>query len=229
MSDVKATTPPWLTEDNIAAVSNAAKDPAVQEFAVKSALSAASNLSLNSIAVALDNFASGGQSSTKFEKLSSESSHGDASSTISVSDEEMAEITAWAQKLRQAYLVISVIMSLAAFFSLGSVDLSVVFIALYVWFFSLLIFCFELALSVVSKMIAENFGFMYNTVNRSIFLLLVTTMCYELGFIGKLVMIMLFCASTVSIYVTIKHPAYEEVLRRTHYYKSENQQLRSKV
>jgi Tfp pilus assembly major pilin PilA len=229
----KAPVPSWLTEDNINAVSTAAKNPVVQDIAVKSAYTAAMSpaATFNSIAVAIDNLTSGGGSAKqqKFEKLDSESSHGDTVAHLNLPPEEIAEINAWSKKLRQAYIVISVIMSLAAFFSLGSNDLAVVFIALYVWFFSCLIFCFELALTVVAKLIAENFGFMYNIVNRSIFLFMVTIMCFELGFIGKLVMIMLFCASVVSIYVAIKHPAYEEYLRRSHYYKLEDRVETSKV
>ena len=97
----------------------------------------------------------------------------------------------WAKKLRNGYLLASAIMSFAAFFSLGTNDLALLFIALYVWFFAVLIFCFELALSVVSKQIAENFGFMYNPLARTIFLVFVMMLCFELGLLGKISMVML--------------------------------------
>ena len=138
--------------------------------------------------------------------------------SIPVGIVELKEIEQWAKRLRVAYMTISTIMALAAFFSLGSDDLGVMFMALYVWFFALLIFCSELALKGVAKLIAENFGFMYNPLGRLIFLLFVAVMCYELGLLGKIVMAMLTVTSLVHIYVIIIHPAFEEYVRKKHYY-----------
>lgn len=131
---------------------------------------------------------------------------------------ELKEIEQWAKRLRVAYMVISSIMAMAAFLSLGSNDLGVMFMALYVWFFALLIFCSELALKGVAKLIAQNFGFMYNPLGRLIFFLFVAVMCYELGLLGKIVMAMLTVASFVHLYVIIIHPAFEEYVRKKHYY-----------
>ena len=112
-------------------------------------------------------------------------------SVISLDDFELANLEMWAKKLRNGYLLASGIMSFAAFFSLGTNDLALLFSAIYVWFFAVLIFCFELALSVVSKQIAENFGFMYNPLFRGIFLVFVMMLCFELGLLGKIAMCML--------------------------------------
>eukprot|EP01041_Mallomonas_annulata_P007360 gene7360-15027_t len=138
--------------------------------------------------------------------------------SIPVGIVELKEIEQWAKRLRVAYMAISTIMALAAFLSLGSNDLGVMFMALYVWFFALLIFCSELALKGVAKLIAENFGFMYNPVGRLVFMLFVAVMCYELGLLGKIVMAMLTVASFVHFYVIIIHPAFEEYVRKKHYY-----------
>lgn len=138
--------------------------------------------------------------------------------SIAVGIVELKEIEQWAKRLRVAYMTISAIMACAAFLSLGSNDLGVMFMALYVWFFALLIFCSELALKGVAKLIAQNFGFMYNPLGRLIFFLFVAVMCYELGLLGKIVMAMLTVASFVHLYVIIIHPAFEEYVRKKHYY-----------
>jgi hypothetical protein len=42
---------------------------------------------------------------------------------------------------------------------------------------------------------------------------------FELGFIGKLACIGLAVSGIMYVYVIVKHPMYENVLRRKHYYK----------
>lgn len=132
----------------------------------------------------------------------------------------MKEIDLWAERLRKYYLIVSAMLFLSAFFSLGSSSLVVVFIALYVWFFSVLLFCFELSLSAFTRLIAENFGFLYSPVMRSVFHFLLMLLSFELGFIGKLACIGLAVCGIMYVYVIVKHPLYEDVLRRKHYYKT---------
>jgi hypothetical protein len=164
-------------------------------------------------------------SQSQFQKLDTESSHGGSQDNsgsfadIPCDEPELRDIDMWAERLRKYYLLISVMLFLAAFFSLGSNNLVVVFIALYVWFFSILLFCFELSLSSFTIMISENFGFLYSPVMRSVFHFLLMLLSFELGFIGKLACIGLAVAGTVYVYVIVKHPLYEDVLRRKHYYR----------
>lgn len=162
---------------------------------------------------------------SQFQKLDTDSAHGSAQGeggvgSLECDDLELKEIDAWAERLRKYYMTISVMMFLSAFFSLGSSDLVVVFIALYVWFFSILIFCFELSLSAFTKLISENFGFLYSPVMRSLFHFMLMFMSFELGFLGKLACIGLAAAGVMYIWVIVKHPLYEDVLRRKHYYKT---------
>lgn len=163
-------------------------------------------------------------SQSQFQKLDTDSSHGDAQGNnsgegLQCNDLELKEIEVWADRLRKYYLIISVMLFLAAFFSLGSNSLVVVFIALYVWFFSILLFCFELSLSAFTKVISENFGFLYSPIMRSLFHFLLMLLSFELGFIGKLACIGLAFSGIMYVYVIVKHPMYEDVLRRKHYFK----------
>mmetsp|Transcript_25115 Transcript_25115/g.37016 ORF Transcript_25115/g.37016 Transcript_25115/m.37016 type:complete len:216 (-) Transcript_25115:91-738(-) len=207
MAQSQQETPPWLSEKNVQAVAAAAQTPAVQQAAATAILS-------NAIGALT------GSQKNKFSKLDAESSHGSDIESLSseINPEELRAIDTWASKLRNAYLLTSVLMSLSAFFSLGSNNLGIVFIALYVWCFAMLIFCFELALKIVAKLIAENFGFMYSPIMRTLFLFMCMVLCYELGLLGKIVVCMLAITGSLHIYVAVKHPQFEEVLRKKHYY-----------
>jgi hypothetical protein len=165
-------------------------------------------------------------SQSQFQKLDTDSAHGSTGgpdgglASLGCDEIELQEIEKWAERLRKYYLVISAMLFLAAFFSLGSNSLVVVFIALYVWFFSVLLFCFELSLSAFTKLIAENFGFLYSPVMRSVFHFLLMLLSFELGFLGKLACIGLAVSGIMYVFVIVQHPMYEEVLRRKHYYKT---------
>lgn len=214
--------PSWLTENNIKAMSSAATNPMVQESVSQSFMKIATDpkaLSDTLAGLAIVKNVSAKHSAVPDVESGSVD---ESKSTLNIDEAELEQIENWAKKLRMGYLVTSVLMSLAAFFQLGTNNLGVLFLALYVWFFALLIFCFELALTVVSRLIAQNFGFLYNPISRCLFLFFVMMMCYELGLIGKIVMAMLAVIGSVNIYVVIKHPQYEEYLRRQHYFKGEH-------
>merc|ERR1719263_2527922 len=57
-------------------------------------------------------------------------------------------------------------------------------LCLYIWFFALLICCFETHLAQVSRIIGENFGFLYNVKGRVTFFVLVSFLCFSIGLIG---------------------------------------------
>lgn len=218
-SDAKEETPAWLRDNVDSLAKNVASSPAAQEFAVTSAINSLSSPGgFSKLASAIT-----GMSQSQFQKLDTDSSHGSTQGNdqeaILCDDIELKEIEVWAERLRKYYLIISVLMFLAAFFSLGSNSLVVVFIALYVWFFSILLFCFELSLSAFTKLISENFGFLYSPIMRSVFHFLLMLLSFELGFIGKLACIGLAVSGVVYVYVIVKHPMYENVLRRKHYNK----------
>ena len=132
--------PPWLSENNVKAVAAAAQSPIVQQATVN----AINNGNINSVVNVIGNAI--GLNQNQFTRLDVDSAHGSDGSTIGEIDpKEMAEIEIWIQKLRSAYTGVGVLMLLAAFFSLGTNNLATLFLAIYVWFFGLLILCVEIA------------------------------------------------------------------------------------
>lgn len=204
--------PPWLSENNVKAVAAAAQSPVVRQAAVN----AMNNGGINSVVNVLGSAI--GLNTNQFTRLDGDSSHGDGSVVGDIDPKELAEIELWIQKLRNGYLGVGALMLVASFFSLGTNNLATLFLAIYVWFFGLLIVCVELALKVIAKMISENFGFMYNPLMRFLFLFLNMVLCYELGLIGKIAVCLLAVTGCTHIYVVWKHPQFEHVLRKKHFY-----------
>ncbi len=204
--------PPWLSEGNVKAVAAAAQSPVVQQVAVNAITTGNLENVVNTLGSVI------GLNQNKFTPLDAQSSHSETSSNADLDPKELAEIEKWIYQLKQAYTLVGVLMLIAAFFSLGTNDLATLFLAIYVWFFGFLILCVECALKVVAKIIAENFGFMYNPVMRFLFIFLNMVLCYELGLIGKIVVCLLACTGCTHIYVAWKHPQFEHILRRKHFF-----------
>jgi COPI associated protein len=101
--------------------------------------------------------------------------------------------------------------------STSSTDIGTTFIALYVFFFSSLICCYECALAQVSFMIVQNFGFMYNPVGRTIFLVFVAVLLFQLSDFGKACFAFLLLMLVVQLYVNFAHPKYESYIKKLHY------------
>mmetsp|Transcript_14317 Transcript_14317/g.21438 ORF Transcript_14317/g.21438 Transcript_14317/m.21438 type:complete len:214 (+) Transcript_14317:57-698(+) len=202
-------TPSWLTDENIAA---AAKNPTVQKAAKAAAVTAVE------------------EEKKKYNPPSSPHDGGDEESQdpwrkestsepepVDVTPEELKQMQMWALILRVLYMCISICMAAAAFLVLEKAHISTVFIALYVFFFAILICCFELALTSVARWMAENFGFMYSLSGRLIFIVFVAVLCFDLMLFGKIVMALLLAATCVDIYVYVSFPKYEAWLRHKHY------------
>ena len=136
--------------------------------------------------------------------------------TVDCDAGEIEEMKKWAAKLRMINLISATLLILSSFFSLGSNQLTTLFIAFYVFFFAVLLCCYELALSAISRAIAENFGFMYNMWPRKIFILLVAVLCYELGLLGKIAMGLLVFAEGSGAYVQYKHPQFDKFTKLKH-------------
>ena len=136
---------------------------------------------------------------------------------LDISPEELKMIEKYSLALRVAFMVISILMAAAACVKLENADIATAFIALYVFFFSVVICCFELALSTVSRWIAMNFGFLYTLSGRILFLTFVAVMCFSLGLFGKVVMGLTFAALVFNIYVLVVHPKFDRWLRHKHY------------
>jgi hypothetical protein len=136
---------------------------------------------------------------------------------LNISPEELKMMEKYGLFLRISFVVVSILMASAACVELGGTDVATAFIALYVLFFSIIICCFELALSFVSKWIATNFGFLYSLSGRVLFLTFVAVMCFSLGLFGQIVMGLTFAALVFNVYVLIVYPKFDQWLRIKHY------------
>jgi hypothetical protein len=136
-------------------------------------------------------------------------------------DDQYAAMKKWHLYLRMGSMLNALLMSIAAVLVITDTDPgpSVGIIAAYVFFFSIIIFCFELGLKTCANWLANNFGFMYSVVGRSIFMMFVSAMCYRLALFGKIVM---GCVLGVSFllngYIICKFPKFPEYQRKLHFY-----------
>jgi len=85
------------------------------------------------------------------------------------------------------------------FITLGSPNVLSVITALYVIAFGLVLFCFELHLRSMDRLINRNFGFMFSWGGRTLFFLFVGTLCFGLGIMG----IVTGCVTGANIFFNI--------------------------
>lgn len=136
---------------------------------------------------------------------------------LNITPAELKDLEKWNLILRVCYMGISIMMAAAAVLALQSSTLGRLFIALYVFVFSVIICCFELSLKGIAKFLAENIGFLYTKTGRLIFMVFVAVMCFDLKILGKVCMALLLALVCVNIYVFLTFPKYEEWLRRKHF------------
>jgi hypothetical protein len=75
--------------------------------------------------------------------------------------------------LRLANMGAAVLLCALAVLTLGtSPEFTTAVLAIYVFVFAVMLFCFELALQMVAKVIADNMGFFYNAKGRMVFIIL---------------------------------------------------------
>jgi cation transport ATPase len=191
-------TPSWLTEETVSA--------AAQNKTVQKAATAAANAAIEE------------EKKKYFPSDEEEQRTTEASlPPIDVDPEELKQMQKWSLILRVVYMALSICMAAAAFLVLEKANISTLFVALYVFFFAIIICCFELALKGVAKWMSENFGFMYTLTGRLMFIVFVAVLCFDLGLFGIIVMAALLAAVCVNIYVFMAFPKYEAWLRQKHY------------
>lgn len=139
---------------------------------------------------------------------------------LAVTDDEFASIEKWANYLRYGMLVLMSLCSITAFYTIGGtgVDISTSFLAVYVFFFSSILCCFEVAWKMVIRYIVQNFGFLYNPIGKTIFLFFLSIMCFQLGVMGKIMFALLLISIGVLVFVNFRHPKYGQYLRMKHFY-----------
>jgi len=232
MSDV----PSWLTEESSdkavkvgtvlaknpavqAAAFAAAKDPAVQAAALNAARqSAASSAASDPHAPswATNDPVPPPQKGGDVEKGMRQIQ---AQTEITMDPDTLRRMKNWHILLRLSYMCAAIIMAAAAVLSLEvQPDIGLAFFGVYVFVFSILIFCFEVNLSICARPLAVNFGFMYTLPGRAIFLLFVSFMIFSLQLpIAYAAFAILLTVGLLHIVILCKFPGFEGYLRRLHY------------
>eukprot|EP01038_Epipyxis_sp_PR26KG_P007522 gene7522-10246_t len=141
-------------------------------------------------------------------------------SVINVDEEELALIRKWERNLRISMLIIATLMIITSWYNLfsSSVKISTSFLAVYLFFFSVMVCCFELAFRQVAVIIVQNFGFMYSAIGRALFLMFLAILCFQLSTMGKVMFGLLIGYLIVLSYVNCKHPQYNKYMRTKHYF-----------
>lgn len=200
-----ADTPSWLSEENVSA---AASNPTVQKAATAAA----------KVVVEEESKKYGLSPSTNNDVESQNKIDPASAEALGVTPEILKKIQLWGLILRVSYMAVSILMAACAALKLqDNPSLSVVFIALYVFFFAIIICCFEVALNVIAVWIAGNFGFLYTLLGRMLFMVFVASLCFNLALFGKVVMAVLLLLVVINIGVIIVFPKYEDWLRAKHF------------
>lgn len=146
-----------------------------------------------------------------------------------IDDAELAKIEGWAKKLRVAMIVVSTLCIITAFYNLANTSNTVAtnFLAVYVFFFSTLVCCYEIAVKQVVLIIVSNFGFLYNPIGRTIFICFLAVLLFQLSTMGMVMFAVLLAMGIVQIYVDCRHPKFEKYKMVIHYYGRASAQFRS--
>ena len=156
------------------------------------------------------------------ENQSSESSNriSNTNEDVVMTAEELSTLGKYHIALRLAYMAAAILMAFSGiWYLLNQKDpaLGIIFFAVYVFGFSLLLFCFECGLSTIMQVIASNFGFLYTIIGRSTFCLFVGFMCYQFNAAGWAAMGLLFATLLLHIYIMCKFPKFSSYLRKKHW------------
>jgi hypothetical protein len=139
---------------------------------------------------------------------------------IVMSTEELNTLSKYHIALRLTYMASAILMAFSGIWYLlnaKSPALGIIFFAVYVFGFSLLLFCFECGLSTIMQIIASNFGFLYTIIGRSTFCLFVGFMCYQFNAAGWAAMGLLFASLLFHVYIMCKFPKFSAYLRKKHF------------
>jgi hypothetical protein len=205
--------PSWMTEENASTVIN---NPVAQ----KAAKSAASNPEVQKavMGAAVVHVTGDSGKDVESQQRQPSSAEGDCS-RMDIPDETLAEMKKWHMGMRIAMVCTTVAMAAAAVLTIQKgATMAATFISIYVFFFAILLFCFEFGLRVVSKLIAANFGFMYSGGGRLLFMVIVAGMCARLDILGQICIGLIGAIQLVYLFVLFRFPKYEEYLRKKHYY-----------
>ncbi len=153
------------------------------------------------------------------EETEKQYAHGSGdTNSVGVDQDELDEMEKRARHLRYGYLGVSTFSAITAFMYLTSP--SIFIMAFYMLLFSCLICCYEIALKMVAKIIVQNFGFLYNTQGKIVFILFVSFISLNFGIMGYLTFAGFIIILGYDIYISVKHPNFTKFMKKKHFYGS---------
>eukprot|EP00518_Triparma_eleuthera_P012596 CAMPEP_0182480570 /NCGR_PEP_ID=MMETSP1319-20130603/35965_1 /TAXON_ID=172717 /ORGANISM="Bolidomonas pacifica, Strain RCC208" /LENGTH=257 /DNA_ID=CAMNT_0024682081 /DNA_START=8 /DNA_END=778 /DNA_ORIENTATION=- len=106
-------------------------------------------------------------------------------------------------------VVVAIALMIAAIVTIMTLpDVGTFFVSLYVCFFGLALCCFETRLSTIENVLRKDFGFMFSSKGRALFLLFVGFLAFSLGTLGAIVGGFMIADALFNFYVLIKFPEY---------------------
>ncbi len=139
--------------------------------------------------------------------------------TLDVSTEEFHKLEKYALLSRYSMILICAAMVLLAWYNIiFASSLATACLAIYLFFFSFLICCYEVAFRQAATFIVQNFGFLYNGIGRCLFFLFIATLCFHLSIFGEVVFGFLICYLLFQAYVYVQHPSFDVFLKKLHYF-----------
>ncbi len=141
-------------------------------------------------------------------------------SVLNISEEELSKIQKWAKVLKFSMIGIATLLFIVSWYNFfgTSSTIATSFLAAYLFVFAMLLCCFELPIRSAALIIVQNFGFMYNSYGRTVFLSFVAILSYQISTFGKVMFGLIILYGLVSIFVNWKHPMFGKYLRTLHFF-----------
>jgi lysylphosphatidylglycerol synthetase-like protein (DUF2156 family) len=135
-------------------------------------------------------------------------------SVLHIDENELQQIKIWERRLKVAMLCLSTVLIILSWFNLYAMNI----LAFYLFFFAVLLCCFELGVKQVALFIVMNFGFLYSLSGRIIFFVFISFICFELSTFGIVAFALIIAYIFVILFVYYKHPQYGKYIRTKHYF-----------
>ena len=100
----------------------------------------------------------------------------------------------------------------------SSSSIGTIFIALYVFMFAVMMCCFEVGLSMITKCMSENMGFLYTVSGRTVFMCLIAGMCAKLYLFGYIMIAIIAVVLLIHYYLIFQNPKIIQYIFQLHYY-----------
>ena len=135
--------------------------------------------------------------------------------------EELQELKRVRLLNRLFYLSASILLLVISFISaLALPNIKHLMSLVFVCVFSAIMFIFEIGISCLTKLIAINFGFMYNIIGRVLFTIILIALLLSISNNPVIIVTASYLVFVLLVFIvtSLWHPSYESFVRKEHYY-----------